>query len=222
MNMIMAQSLVKTAATPFEWVARAWGWRWFALVGLECVCALICGTLLWYVTGGVGVPEVDEPFDMVAFQRAIGDTDDSSTNEFVKSYELYKPPEGAVTLPLGRRSVGAVLQPIQPDDPAVAAWLDKNAACIEWFLRGAKRSDNKIYALHGTNSATSRIRDDMGYQNLAQVVLQESAQRQRNGDFEGAWECIRAVLRVARLVGRHGSLFDRINSGGLRTWRSIG
>jgi hypothetical protein len=209
-----ARGVVRVAATPFEWVARARGWRWVVLVGMECAVALVCGALLWYATGRVGVPEAGEPFDVAAFQTEAVPTEDNAYDDFLRAFKLYQPPRGG-DLPRARNPAWQV----NPGDPKVSAWLDENRKALALFLKASKYSDMMAprEGLAVRSHALVRFHDGFGVQNLAEMADREAARRAFKGDFEGAWECTLAIFRTARLVSRHGRPADREFAGNMRS-----
>ncbi len=78
-------------------------------------------------------------------------------------------------------------------------WVEANRRAIELFQQGAEQSDA---ANPGGDSVVEG-------QRLALLVLLEGDKRLASGDTAGAWDCNRAVLRMATHTRRRGSLRQR-------------
>ncbi len=78
-------------------------------------------------------------------------------------------------------------------------WVEANRQAIELFQQGAEQSD-------AANPAGDSV---VNGQRLALFVLLEGDRRQERGDTAGAWDCYRAVLRMATHTRRRGSLRQR-------------
>jgi hypothetical protein len=87
-------------------------------------------------------------------------------------------------------------------DPKLRARVAANRAAIELFQQGAPQSDAIVYL---AGDAANDVRPI----SLSILALLEASKRQESGDTAGAWECYRAVLRMAAHVGGRGSLDQR-------------
>ena len=193
---------------PFAWVARARGWRWFVLVGVECLLAVIAGAALWVATGRLPIPDVGEPFDVAAFKARALAPERNAYPLFERALEVYRdsdrPPEGVRP---------GQSPPVYPNDPKVGRWLDANRGALALFLEGCARPDA---LLPDDPASFPRSRGYLALRSLARLALEEGARREQRGDMGGAWACYYAVLRGAKLVGRHASLNERQIAQGLR------
>ena len=84
-------------------------------------------------------------------------------------------------------------------DSKLREWVEANRRAIELFQQGADQSD-------AANPAGESV---VNGQRLALFVLLEGDRRQERGDAAGAWDCYRAVLRMATHTRRRGSLRQR-------------
>jgi hypothetical protein len=84
-------------------------------------------------------------------------------------------------------------------DPKLRAWVEANRQALELFQQGVEQVD-------AANPAGDPV---MNGQRLVLLVLLEGGRRQESGDTAGAWDCYRAVLRMATYTRRRGSLPQR-------------
>jgi hypothetical protein len=96
-------------------------------------------------------------------------------------------------------------------------WVKANRHAIELFQQGADQPD-------AANPAGDSV---VNGQRLALLVLLEARRREERGDMAGAWDCHRAILRMATHTRRRGSLAQRVDlyvywgglaQQGLATW----
>jgi hypothetical protein len=86
-------------------------------------------------------------------------------------------------------------------DPQSREWVAANRRAIELFRQGADQPD-------ASNPNGDSVVDG---QRLALLVLLEAGRRQESGDMAGAWDCYRAILRMATHTRRRGSLAQRVD-----------
>jgi hypothetical protein len=149
---------------------------------------------IWWLTSLNGLPDIGEPFDVAAF-RAFSIPDDQNAFTFLRRAD-----EALTPMPGGTRAPGVsgVVSWSQAD-PKLREWLEANRQAIELFQQGADQSD-------AANPAGESV---VNGQRLALFVLLEGDRRQERGDTAGAWDCYRAVLRMATHTRRRGSLRQR-------------
>ena len=82
-------------------------------------------------------------------------------------------------------------------------WVQANRQAIELFQQGADQPDA---ANPGGDSVVNG-------QRLTLLVLLEAGRREASGDMAGAWDCYRAILRMATHTRRRGSLAQRVDLG---------
>jgi hypothetical protein len=153
------------------------------------VCLALAATALtiWWLTSLNGLPDLGDPFDVAAF-RAFHVADDQNAFTFLRRAEEALTPAPPRVAPSWSEA-----------DPLLRAWVEANRQAIELFQQGAEQSDA---ANPGGDSVVNG-------QRLALLVLLESDKRQASGDTAGAWDCNRAVLRMATHTRRRGSLLQR-------------
>ena len=86
-------------------------------------------------------------------------------------------------------------------DPKSREWVEANRQAIELFQQGADQSD-------AANPDGDSV---VNGQRMALLVLLEADRRQASGDMAGAWDCYRAILRMATHTRRRGSLNQRVD-----------
>jgi hypothetical protein len=153
------------------------------------ICLALAATSLaiWWQTSLNGLPDIGDPFDVAAF-RAFSVPDDQNAFSFLRraqETEIRPPPSVALSWSAA--------------DPNSRQWVEANRRAIELFQQGADQSD-------AANPAGESV---VNGQRLAALVLLEGDRRRERGDTSGAWDCYRAVLRMATHTRRRGSLEQR-------------
>jgi hypothetical protein len=142
---------------------------------------------IWWLTSLNRLPDIGDPFDVAAF-RAFRVPDDQNAFTFLRrAEEKLTPSPSHLALSWSQA------------DPKLREWVEANRQAIELFQQGADRSD-------AANPAGESV---VNGQRLAFLVLLEGDRRQEPGDTAGAWDCYRAVLRMATHTRRRGSLRQR-------------
>jgi hypothetical protein len=153
------------------------------------ICLALAATAfaIRWLTSLNGLPDIGDPFDVAAF-RAFSVPDDQNAFTFLRrAQEKLTPSPPSVALSWSQA------------DPKTREWVEANRQAIELFQQGAEQSD-------AANPAGDSV---VNGQRLALLVLLEGGKRQESGDTAGAWECDRAVLRMATHTRRRGSLHQR-------------
>jgi hypothetical protein len=152
-----------------------------------CLTLIATALAIWWLTSLNGLPDIGEPFDIAAF-RAFSIPDDQNAFTFLRrADEKLTPYPSYFSLSWSQA------------DPKVRDWVEANRQAIELFQQGADQSD-------AANPAGESV---VNGQRLAFLVLLEGDRRQERGDTAGAWDCYRAVLRMATHTRRRGSLRQR-------------
>jgi hypothetical protein len=158
---------------------------------------------IWWLTSLNGLPDIGEPFDVAAF-RASRVPDDQNAFTFLRRADEKLTPMPAETQ---AASVSGVVSWSQAD-PKLRAWVEANRQALELFQQGAGQAD----------AANPAGDSGMNGQRLVVLVLLEGGKRQEGGDTAGAWDCYRAVLRMATHTRRRGSLHQRHDLDGWNGW----
>jgi hypothetical protein len=158
------------------------------IVVLSLVVAVGAAALaIWWLTSLNGLPDIGEPFDVAAF-RAFRVADDQNAFSFLRrAQEKLTPSPPTLALSWSKA------------DAESRKWVEANREAIALFQQGAEQSD-------AANPAGESV---VNGQHLALLVLLEGDRRQERGDTAGAWDCYRAVLRMATHTRRRGSLPQR-------------
>jgi hypothetical protein len=153
------------------------------------ICLVVAATALaiWWLTSLNGLPDIGDPFDVRAF-RAFSIPDDQNAFTFLRRAEENLTPSPPIL----------ALTWSQADQKS-REWVETNRPAIELFQRGADQSD----AANPDGDST------LNGQRMALLVLLEADRRQAFGDMAGAWDCYRAILRMATHIRRRGSLNQR-------------
>jgi hypothetical protein len=142
---------------------------------------------IWWLVSLTGLPDIGEPFDTAAF-RAFSVPEDQNAFTF-----LTRADRTLASIP-SRSSVTWA-----EADAYVRSWVESNREAIALFQQGADQAD----------AANPPYDPGVNAQRLATLVLLEASKRQESGDPAGAWDCYRAMLRMATHIRRRGSLAQR-------------
>jgi hypothetical protein len=144
---------------------------------------------IWWLTSLNGLPDIGDPFDVAAF-RAFRVPDDQNAFTFLRrAEESLTPSPPSVALSWSQA------------DPKSREWVEANRRAIALFQQGADQPD-------AANPDGDSVVDG---QRLALLVLLEADRRRESGDMAGAWDCYRAILRMATHTRRRGSLAQRVD-----------
>jgi hypothetical protein len=152
---------------------------------------------VWWLTSLNGLPDIGDPFDVAAF-RALRIPEDRNAFAFLRRADRVVtpwpdlPPAAGLSAPTVAWSEA---------DPVLRAWVEANRPAIELFQRGAEQPD----AGHLAGDPSTEVNANF----LSIPALLEGSRRQESGDTAGAWDCYRAVLRMAAHVRGRGSLEQR-------------
>lgn len=154
-----------------------------------CLAVAASGLAIWRSTSLNGLPDIGDPFDVAAFCTFRVPDDQNGFTFLRRAEESLTPTPPSVAL-----SWSAA-------DPKSREWVEANRRAIELFLQGADQSD-------ASNPDGNSV---VNGQRLAILVLLEAGRRQASGDMAGAWNCYRAILRMAKHTRRRGSLAQRVD-----------
>jgi hypothetical protein len=144
--------------------------------------AVSTALMTWWTTTLMGLPDVGDPFDPAAFAKPIAD----ETNAFV----LYKQ--------------AAAILPDEPEHPANYDWASAPQVQRDWIARSReafalwKQGTERPDALnHDLTTVTFDAKLDVvqDLRSFSRMALVEGSRLEGVGDFEGALDLYRAVLR---------------------------
>jgi hypothetical protein len=167
------------------------------LVVTICLAVAAGALAIWWMKSLNGLPDIGDPFDLAAY-RALRVPDDQ--NAFVL---LLRADRLVTPWPDLPRAVGvsAPTGSWSKADPKLQAWVEANRQAIELFQQAAAKPD----AADPVGDPSTDVR---GLE-LSELALLEGSKRQESGDTAGAWDCYRAVLRMAAHIQGRGSLDQR-------------
>jgi hypothetical protein len=158
-----------------------------AAVMAICLVPAVSALAIWWLTSLDGLPDIGDPFDVAAF-RAVRVPDDRNAFSFLRRAEVTLTP-----------SPSHLALTWSQADAGTREWVEAHRRAIALFRRGADQPD-----------ASSPGGDSLANgQRAALLVLLEASRRQEAGDMAGAWDCYRAILRMANHIRRRGSLDQR-------------
>jgi hypothetical protein len=144
---------------------------------------------IWRLNSLNGLPDIGDPFDVAAF-RAFRVPDDQNAFTFLRrAEEKFTHPSPHLA------------QPWSQADPKLREWVKASRQVIELFQRGADQPD--AGNLDGDFVVSG--------ERVAMLVLLEAGRQEETGDMAGAWDCYRAILRMATHIRRRGTLAQRTN-----------
>jgi hypothetical protein len=152
----------------------------------------------WWITSLLGLPDVGDPFDVVAFGQPIPD----ETNAYVlyrKAVALLpEEPEG------GHRN----------DDWKTAgteqrAWFERSQEALAIWRKGTDRPDARYISPQVIRFETS-LEVAQTLRSFSRLALLKGSRLEDSGDFEGAQDWYLALLRSSRHSGQRGTIIDRL------------
>jgi hypothetical protein len=170
-------------------------------IGLALAAAALA---VWWLTSLNGLPDIGDPFDVAAF-RAFSVPDDRNALTFLRRADEKLTPMPAETQ---AASVVSGVVSWSQADRKLREWVEANRQALELFQQGAEQAE----------AANPAGDSGMNGQRLVVLVLLEGGKRQESGDTAGAWDCYRAVLRMATHTRRRGSLEQRHDLDGWNGW----
>ena len=174
---------------------------------VTCLLLVACGVLIKRSASLMGLPDIGDPFDVVAF-RAFRIPEDQDAAVLFRQATAKVP--SVPHLPTPSRRLGPTVGWSQAD-PKLREWVEANREALAVFRQGAERPDALPF------SVTESGDDYQFMNNLGPVVwlaLLEGARHEERGDMAEAWTWYRAVYRMKVHVMRRGGLYQRLFIGG--------
>jgi hypothetical protein len=194
---------VRLIVAPFRWIGKSRRRIWCVVLIL---LAMVAAPALWWATQLWGLPDIGDPFDVVAFWA-------STIPDDRNAYVLYRQAE-TVLEPWEpyRKTAGNkvnMLASWSKAVPELRRWAEENREALALFRQGTERPDaldSLLVAQDGLGETWRRYNNLYSLQVLA---LLEGSRLEEQGDMAGAWGWYRAVLRAIRHIGMHATIFRR-------------
>ena len=182
-----------------------WRGRQLLLVVMILAAGLLvvaCGVEIRRATCLIGLPDVGDPFDVVAFCALQVPEDQDAFVLFRQAAAKCRPmPE----LPMAFRRAGTAVNWLETD-PKLRAWAEANREALIPFQQGAERADGTGALLF---DADRRNLWELKLDWLVWLALLDAARLEGQGDMAAAWGRYRAILLMKAHIMRRGTVFDR-------------
>jgi hypothetical protein len=198
----------------FQRLTSGAGRRLAILVAVGSVAFV--GIMIWRMRSLDGLPDVGDPFDVALAARPveIADADNAFFAFEAAHQKLVKPPS-----PIDEARSNLLCHLVSDDEKKPVSWastpqgvrdylVDKRAA-LEIWRKGSLCRD-AVYYQPSRLSAESRMDLIEDARVFAGMAALEGSRLEESGAPEDAWDWYRAMLRSSRLIGRHGSLVQRL------------
>jgi hypothetical protein len=174
-----------------------------AFVLLVCLALAAAAVAIWWLRSLDGLPDIGDPFDVAAFRAFRIPDDRNAFTSFRRAWETLTPlPPAGLPSEVARSEM----------DPRLLAWIEANRPAVELFIKGAAQADGISgpagERLAGEGNSHEYPLQASGWLPMWLTIL-EGRRRAEGGDTAGAWDCYRAVLRMAAHVRRRERLQDR-------------
>jgi hypothetical protein len=173
-----------------------------AALAIVIVVALLVSVVLYLRQ--LGPPDIPDPFDVEAFRRSEVASADNA-------FELYRQAAASLTpMPADQQaSYEAAVQTGWPADAfELRQWLEQNGPALDLYRRGSARPDALADA-PGT-TATGMAPETQALRGLARLARLEALRLEHEGDWAGAADLYRVILRSSRHAGRRGPVLHRM------------
>jgi hypothetical protein len=157
------------------------------VVLLICLALAAAAVTIWWLNSLNGLPDIGDPFDVATF-RGLSVPDDQNAFILLRRAEKQLTP-----------APGGLAVSWSHADREIRKWAESNRGALALFQQAAEQADAVNPA--GDSGATG--------QRLVCLALLEGGRREGTGDMAGAWDCYRAVFRIATHIRRRGSLAQR-------------
>jgi hypothetical protein len=191
------------------------GRLWLAVVVVAGVAAII-GALIWRTQGLVELPDLGEPFDVAEALRpvAIPDNENAYVAYAAARQKLVKPANPINDARREFLDVAAWKADIKALTWATAAegsraYLEDKRPALEIWREGSRLRD-ALYHQPNRIALDSPLNLLEDARTLAALAALEGSRLEGAGVKDGARGWYLAILRSSRLVGRHGSLVQRV------------
>lgn len=207
---------VGVATLPLRWIERARGRRRLALIGLYLLLVVVSGVLLWRQSSLRGLPDIGDPFSVVAFTAKDVADGDNAWTDYLAALELLD--DGALPgLTEDLRRCRAADWDFVTEE--LRTWHEGNRSALDrWRLAADKPTARPLWLDEVGDPYAVWAPRSQRLQHFAFLALMEAAKLEREGDFAGAWDWYRALLRNGLHLQRQGGEFARLCGRSNMVW----
>ena len=184
---------------PVRWLFRNRR-RFFALALI--LVAMVAVPTLWWATQLVGLPDVGDPFDLVAFRAETIPDDRNAFVLYRQAVQAYRPPDRSdktITIRFNRQARWPTAE------PWVRQWVEANRPALDLIRQGSERPD-------AFDPGAGKYGGSADFEALAllqQAILIEASRLEDQGDMAGAWAWYRVDLRLIHHVSLRAETYRR-------------
>jgi hypothetical protein len=150
----------------------------------------------------IGLPDVGDPFDVVAFRTfRVPEEQDAFVLFRQAAAKLLPMPD----LPTPAQRAGPAAE-WSHADPKLREWAEANRAALSLFQQGAERADGTAAVLIDPERSSLQ---ELNLRRLVSLAFLDASRLEEQGDMAAAWGRFRAILRLKALIMRRGTAFDR-------------
>ena len=199
--------LLDRLIAPLRWLEQATGWRWWGLVLLYLVVGGSVGVFGWRAVCLWRLPDIGEPFDVAR----LGTVDLADSDNAMVPYREAARKLIAGSGPNYRTRTRGAWEVVRwgAAEPDVRRWVVENREAMDLWLRGTDRSDS-LFVQPRDLTRISHTVATFSLRGFARMGLLEASRLEADGDVNGAWRMLRAVVRSSRHIGQHGDLDSRV------------
>ncbi len=194
----------------FRWLTGSPGRR--LAIGLIA----FVGVTVWRMQSLDDLPDVGDPFDVAEVRQPVEIADDDNAFVAYKTAgkKLVNPPK-----PIDETRWDLFHRAVRDADIRTLTWtstspkhreyLEARRAALEIWREGSQRRDAVYYqpSRVAMGNETTLIEDAIIFAGMAAL---EGSRLEDAGARDEAWDWYRAILRSSRLIGRHGTLYQRL------------
>lgn len=167
------------------------------------------------------VPDMAEPFDVAAFVKDAIPLEENAFTDYRRAFEIYRQvnpdPSGAALADFER-----VFQDgWNAADEATRAWLEANRAALVVWKRGTEK-ERALHRMPGSpdnSTLADMIVEQRAFLRLARL---EQMRCQHEGNFDDAWEMIRAAYRSGGHASSRGVAIEAMIGIALHLTATVG
>ncbi len=208
-----SQSKVPEGSRRFRWPTCGPGRR--LAIGVIVGWLAVAGVTVERMGSLDGLPDVGDPFDVAEARRPVEIPD--AGNAFVAYAAAHKLVDPANSIDEARRDLfsealwnGEIKRLTWSSAlPGLREYLEAKRTALEIWRDGSRRRD-AVYHQPGRLSVGSEMQLIQDANVLAAMAALEGSRLEDTGALDETWNWYLAMLRCSRLVGRHGTLVQRL------------